>query len=167
MRTIIALGIVIITLAFPSAVQAQATAYAGIYAEVVSPAFIEKSADLTFNEINTYGKSSAVILNTSDNLTTPGLESSQSGQGTLAAFSIAGSDHPTLDISLPGEAITLSNSGSNPLVISNFTSITDTSGTLNGTGRVIKIGATLHIAEKQAAGTFADRNSFQVTFNYN
>ena len=167
MRTIIALGIVILTLASSSKVKAQVTAYASIYAEVVSPAFIEKSADLTFNAINTSGKGGAVILNASDNLTTARMESAQTGKGTLAAFSIAGSDHPTFDISLPGEAITLGESGSSPLVISNFTSTTNAGGTLSGTGRIIKIGATLHIAEKQAAGTFADRSSFQVTFNYN
>lgn len=167
MKTIKALGIVIIALASMSPVMAQITAYANIYAEIVSPAFIEKSADLTFSDINTSRNSSAVILSSSDNLTAAGTESVQTGNGTLAEFSIAGNDHPTFDITLPDEAITMKNNGRNPLIISNFTSVVNTSGTLNATNRIIKVGATLHIAEQQAAGNFADQDSFQVTLNYN
>lgn len=164
MKAIITLGIVLIALSFSPA-YGQMTAYANIYAEVVAPAFIEKSADMTFTQISATGKSGSVVLNSTGNWSAD--DAAQAGKGTLATFSIPGNDVSAFDISLPNQEVTIQNGNSGTLKISNFTTSVTASASEGGSSRVVRIGATLHLGENPLAGNFNDQNSFQVNFNYN
>ena len=144
------------------------TAYANIYAEVVAPIGIEKTADLTFSEITSSKNSNTVVLGTDNRLTTSSsVELAQNGKGTVASFSVTGGNQSTFDVTLPKETFTISDGGSNNVRISNFTSMSSLPNTLQSTSSVIKIGATLYIPENQSAGNYNAQNPFLVTLNYN
>jgi len=93
----------------------------------------------------------------------------QAPVATNAAYSVAGSIDATYTINLPGSA-TIS-SGLNNMTIDNFVALSTTvpsatTGKLNGSGTdTFKVGATLHLANAQAAGVYA--GSFNVTVVYN
>ncbi len=146
---------------------AQATAYANIYATVVAPIGIEKTADLTFSEITSTKNNNTVVLDTDNRLTVSSVEPVRNGKGTVASFSVTGSNQSTFDVTLPKETFTISDKGSNNMRISNFTSTSTLQNTLQGNSNVIKIGATLHVPENQSAGNYNAQNPFLVTLNYN
>lgn len=167
MKAIKTFGIAIISIAFSSGAFAQLTAYANIYAEIVSPAVIEKSADLTFSQVSSSQDGSSMVLGAADAAVGSSAEPAQAVNGTLAAFSFAAGDFSTIDVSLPVEDITLRNSGSGSLSIGDFTKSSSLAMVSGANSRVIRVGATLRSNDKQPSGNYADQSSFLVTFNYN
>ena len=129
----------------------QATAYANIYVEVVAPAVVEKTADMTFRQVLTSGASGA--LQTATTL--------QSGNGTFASFTVSGSSLSTFDLSLPKETVAMSNG----MMVGDFTS----SNTMlaSGSGNIIRIGATLNTGSSTGPGNLTAQSPFPVTLNYN
>lgn len=164
MKAIITFGILLISMVSSQAF-GQMTAYANIYAEVVAPAYIEKSADMTFSRISPSANSGSVVLSGTGDL--QGAATLQAGKGTLATFTIQGNDISTFDISLPNREVVISGSNSGSVKISDFTTSVTASASSQGNRRVVSIGATLHIDENQSTGNFNDSKSFQVNFNYN
>ena len=167
MKAKVTIGIVMILIGYAIPAFAQMTAYANIYAQVVAPVGIEKTADMTFSEISSSKKSGSVVLSADNTLTASGIELTQSSKGTIASFSVTGSNQTTFDVSLPRETFTISDGASTDLMVSNFTSTPSTTNSLQNSARVIKIGATLQIPENYAAGNYSAQNSFPVTLNYN
>ncbi len=161
------LGIAIILFGSALISSAQMTAYANIYAEVVAPISIEKSADLTFSEIVASKKSSTVVLGGVTNLTTSTVEFAQTGKGTFATFSVAGGNQATFDVTLPKETFTISNGGAENMIVSDFTSTSTPANALQTSASIIKIGATLNVPQNQSAGNYSAQNPFLVTLNYN
>ncbi len=154
-KMVIGIAIFILGCSLPSF--AQMTAYANIFAEVIAPVGIEKSADLTFNQI-TSQKSATVVLG-SDDFT-------RTGNGTVASFSIRGANQTTFDVTLPKESFTIGNGDSN-MTISNFTSTATPANALQNRSGVVKIGATLNVPDNQVPGNYLAQNHFPVTLNYN
>ncbi len=167
MKAKLTIGIAILLLGVSFPTFAQVTAYANIYCEVVAPIGIEKSADLTFNEIVASRNSSTVVLGDNNNLTTSSVEFAQNGKGTLATFSVTGGNQTTFDVTLPRETFTINNGGAGDMVVSNFTSSSTPTNALLSSASVIKIGATLNVPENQTAGNYSAQNPFLVTLNYN
>jgi hypothetical protein len=167
MKAKVTLGIAVILFGCSFHAFAQATAYANIYATVVAPVGIEKKADLTFSEIISSKNSNTVVLGTDNQLTASNIEVAQNGKGTVASFSITGSNQSTFDVTLPKETFTISDGGSNTMTVSNFTSTHAQLNTLQSNSNIIKIGATLHVPENQSAGSYNAQNPFLVTLNYN
>jgi hypothetical protein len=121
---------------------------------------------MTFNDITLTQKSGSVSINTSNNISS-GLNVSQNGTATLAAFSISDSDHSTFDITLPTENITIGSGNFDNMIVSNFSSTQSVTRSINGTTREIKVGANLQIPENQMPGNYNTQNPFPVTLNYN
>ena len=167
MKAKITIGIAVILFGCSFRVFAQATAYANIYATVVAPVGIEKTADLTFSEIISSKNSSTVVLGADNQLTASSAELAQNGKGTVAAFSVTGSNQSTFDVTLPKETFAINGGGDNTLIVSDFTSTHAQLNTLQSNSSVIKIGATLHVPENQSAGNYNAQNPFLVTLNYN
>ncbi len=167
MKAKVTTGIVLILIGYAIPAFAQMTAYANIYAQVVAPVGMEKTADMTFSEIISSKKSGSVVLSADNTLTASGVELTQNSKGTIASFSVTGSNQTTFDVSLPKETFTISSGASTDLMVSNFTSLPSTSNSLQNSAKVIKIGATLRIPENHAAGNYSAQNSFPVTLNYN
>ena len=167
MKAIKIFGTAIIALAFSSGTFAQLTAYTNIYAEIVSPAVIEKSADLTFSRAGISGQTGSVVLGSMQENDISGQSAILASNGTLAAFSVAANDLSTFDVTLPAGDITLGNSSSKALRIGDFTKTTSAAMISGTNSHIIRVGATLRMEDKQLAGNFADRSSFLVTFNYN
>ncbi len=167
MKAKLTLGIAILIIGLSLHSFAQMTAYANIYCEVVAPIGIEKSADLTFNEIVSSKNTSTVILGVNNSLITSGVEIAQTGKGTLATFAVTGGNQTTFDVTLPKETFTINNGGASNMLVSNFTSTSSPTNALIASASIIKIGATLNVPENQAAGNFSAQDPFLVTLNYN
>ena len=143
MKAKIIIGISILILAGSFSSEAQMTAYANIFAEVVAPIGIGKTTDLTLNQ-TVVGQSKL--------------------SGTSATFTIEGSRQNTFNVTLPSEALTIINSAGS-MTVSNFTSTT--TNTLQGNASLISIDAKLQVNGIQTAGNYSAQNPFQVTLNYN
>jgi len=140
-KTIIGFLILIMAGSFSS--EAQMTAYANIFAEVVAPIGIGKATDLTINQ-TAVGQTNL--------------------SGTSASFKIEGSRQTIFNVTLPSEALTIINEAGS-MTVSNFTSTTTNS--LHGNASLISIDATLKVNGTQTAGNYSAKNPFQVTLNYN
>ena len=143
MKTRMTIGIAIFILACSFTSAAQMTAYANIYAEVIAPIGIEKATDLTINQT---------------------VVGQKCVSGTSASFTVKGSNLNTFNVTLPAEALTISN-GAGSMTVSNFTSTT--TNALQSNASVINIDATLKVNGNQTAGNYSAKNPFQVTLNYN
>ena len=143
MKAKIIIGISILILAGSFSSAAQMTAYANIFAEVVAPIGIGKATDLTINQ--------TVVGQTSLS-------------GTSASFKIEGSRQTIFNVTLPSEALTITNEAGS-MIVSNF--ISTTTHTQQGNASLISIDATLKVNGTQTAGNYSAKNPFQVTLNYN
>lgn len=148
----------LLTILAAAGVRAQATAYASIFAEVVAPAVVEKSADLTFN---TSHISSGAVNSSPDAVTINPGSTSSSANCTMASFTVSGSALTTYDVSLPKESLSIGAG----LSVSDFASksVVSPSESYKST---VNIGATLHLGADRKTGNLA-MGQFPVTLNYN
>jgi hypothetical protein len=167
MKAKVIIGIVAILLICSFPALAQMTAYSDIYAEVIAPIGIEKTSDLTFNEIISSNKSETADLGADNFISTTGTILSQNGNGTPASFSIAGGNLTTFDVTLPKEIFAIRGGGTNNMIVSNFTSTLSYNNAFQGSSSIIKVGATLQVPENQTTENFTAQKPFLVTLNYN
>lgn len=142
----------------------------GAAATVASAMGITKTADLSFGiVVPNVGSASTVVLDESDGRSvTGGAALVGGGTVTSASFNVTGDNNATYAFTSPG-TITLV-SGLNTMDVDTWTALSATSGdatlTLSGTGAdTMTIGATLQLADGQAAGDYAV--TFNLTIDYN
>ena len=145
MKAKFTIGIAIFILAFAVSSKAQMTAYANIYAEVIAPIGIEKATDLTINQT---------------------IVGQQSVSATAASFTVKGSSLTTFDVTIPSEALSVSN-GQSIMTVGNFTTTATPGNALQTNNNTISIAATLNVNGSQSAGNYKALDPFQVTLNYN
>lgn len=130
------------------------------------PLTIVASQDLSFGIVGGDATlpGSATIDPASGTKTVAGGACDFGGIHSPAAFAISGQKNTTYTITLPG-SVTLTSAG-NTLTLNAFTSSPNTVGIIsnNGKGNTVLVGATLHLAANQAAGTYS--GVFDVTVNY-
>ena len=135
-------------------------------ATVIQPITITKTTDLGFGSFAAprSGAGTVVMAPGSTRTHTGSIVLSHLGAGQAAAFNVAGEPNANYAITLPN-SVTLT-SGVNSMTVDTFVSTPSSTSTLSGTGTgTIEVGATLHVAQAQPAGTYA--GSFNVTVDYN
>jgi hypothetical protein len=162
-----ALAILVSSQAMATPVGARnASAKAGAGATIVVPIAIAKTVDLEFGSIAPGLSDGTVSVSTNDvrskagdlNLLTVG------NTPTAAAFIVLGSPEATYTVTLPEEISV--EAGKEKMVVEEFTSNPAGAGVLDAKGQqLLKVGATLHVAAKQAAGRYT--GNFEVTVEYN
>jgi hypothetical protein len=150
---------------------AQATATATATATIVTPISITKNVDMNFGNIAVQASAGGVVIlhpNGSRSLTGTGVTlPAAAGTVTAADFTVNGNGNYTYAITLPASTIlTITGGGSDVMTADTFTSTPNGVGTLSSGTDDLTVGASLHVAAAQTAGTYISSN-FNVTVNYN
>jgi hypothetical protein len=146
-------------------VNAQATAYANIYAEIVAPVGIEKIMDFSAGQVVTTNSNVANALSIQNTNTANSVDLSQNGNATIAAFQVTGRNN-TFAITVQQQPVVLLNESSNSVTVNNFTSEMIMQSTASGAQK-ISINAVLNVSDNQATGNYMASAPFNVTLNYN
>jgi len=147
---------------------AQVSASASIHATIVNPIAITKTIDLNFGNV-AVGALGSVVLSPTSNRSTTGGVTLPSNQGTVAAasFIVTGKNNYTYSITLPSEAITINDAGSNSMTVDSWTSTPTSTGTLSGGTSTLLVGATLNVNASQTPGVYTSDTPLSVIVNYN
>jgi hypothetical protein len=167
MKKLLVLAIVVLGFAASSFAQVSATATAT--GTIVSPIAITKAQDLNFGNVAVSATPGTVVLapDASRSITGGVTLPAVSGTVTAAHFDVTGTPSYTYAITLPSTSTTVS-SGTDNMVVDNFTSFPATTGTLDALGvQTVNVGATLNVDASQAPGTYTSAVPFEVTVNYN
>jgi hypothetical protein len=167
MKKLLVLAIVVLGFATSSFAQVSATATAS--GTIVSPIAITKTQDLNFGNVAVSATPGSVILapDASRSITGGVTLPAVSGTVTAAHFDVTGTPSYTYAITLPSTSTTVS-SGTDNMLVDDFTSFPATTGTLDATGvQTVNVGATLNVDASQAPGTYTSAVPFEVTVNYN
>ena len=148
-------------------IKAQSNATAQASVNVLSPISITKNADLSFGNIliqddtqdGTVTLSVLGVRSYSGGVT---LQESIAGTVNAAEFIVTGAHSSTFSIQLPTD-ITISNGAGGSMIVNNFISTPDGTGTISG-DTSIKVGATLNVISGQGIGLYT--GSFTVTVSY-
>ncbi|MDV6166923.1 DUF4402 domain-containing protein [Flavobacterium sp. DG1-102-2] len=167
MKKVLTISFCLLGLLITSSVSAQATATANASATIVTPISIAKTADMNFGNIATDGNVGTVVLTPGSARTFTGGVTLPAATGTVtaASFTVTGSGAYTYAITLPA-SVTIT-SGSDSMIVDNFTSTPSGTGTLSSGTQTINVGATLNLVASQAEGTYTSATAFPVTVNYN
>ncbi len=171
MKKIKSLFMIIIMNAVITGAVAQETATASSSATIVAPIAIAQSADMNFGNVATNSIGGTVVLTTSGSTSiTGGLTlPANTGTVTAAAFEVTGEANYTYTIALTMGAIILQDDAGtqNQMTVDNFVSNPDATGALTSGVQTINMGATLNVADGQAAGVYRNSGGLTVTVNYN
>ncbi|MCW1735315.1 DUF4402 domain-containing protein [Anaerorudis cellulosivorans] len=153
-------------------VNAQISATAETTAKIVSGLQITKEADLNFGSMfspRNGGGTVTVDVNNQRAATGVQLATVTGESITAAQFKVTGDPNATFTITFPYSFSVINTDGSgSSMLVDNFTynSITSPS-TLDGNGeKIIKIGATLHVYNYQALGTYKNTTDLKITVAY-
>jgi hypothetical protein len=147
---------------------AQVTASANAEATIVTPIGITKTVDMNFGNVAVSTALGTVVLTPASTRSKTGGVTLPTNNGTVSAasFDVTGEGNFTYSITLPSSATTI-NSGLNTMTIDTWTSAPSGTGALTAGAQTLTVGATLHVAGSQAAGTYTSAVPFDVTVNYN
>jgi hypothetical protein len=157
-----------------STMQAQVSATSTTEATIIAPISIDKDIDLNFGNLAVGGLGGVVTLAPDvlatrtqvGGVTFPAV----TGPFTAAIFTVGGLMDQTYSIAIsPASLLITRQSGTETMLVNNFTSTPSPTGQLNGSGaETIYVGADLTVAALQAAGVYVSgANDFTVTVNYN
>lgn len=153
-------------LAAPAAF-AQSSATASATVKINKAILLTKDSDMNFGDVYASDLAAGtVVLSTADTATPTGVLLGTTTP-TSAAFTVTGANNKTYAITLPG-SVTLSDGASHTMTVDAFTSNPNGTGTLSSAGsQTLKVGATLHVGQSQAEGTYTSTAPFTVTVGYN
>jgi hypothetical protein len=167
MKKLISVGLLLLAFSAGSFAQVSATATAS--ATIVGPIAIANTANMNFGNVAVSTVAGTVVLTPAAARSVTGGCTLPATVGTVAAgaFNVTGAPNYTYAITLPAAATTIS-FGANNMTVDTWTSTPSGTGTLSGAGaQALTVGATLHVAGSQAAGTYISATPFTVTVNYN
>jgi hypothetical protein len=171
MKKIKSLFMIIIMNAVITGAVAQETATASSSATIVAPIGIAQSVDMNFGNVATNSTGGTVVLTTGGSTSITGGLTLPANTGTItaAAFEVTGEANYTYTIELTIGAIILQDDAGtqNQMTVDNFVSNPDATGALTSGVQTINMGATLNVADGQAAGVYRNSGGLTVTVNYN
>ncbi|MFB0903113.1 MAG: DUF4402 domain-containing protein [Nonlabens sp.] len=171
MKKIKSLFMIIIMNAVITGAVAQETATASSSATIVAPIGIAQSVDMNFGNVATNSIGGTVVLTTGGSTSITGGLTLPANTGTItaAAFEVTGEANYTYTIELTIGAIILQDDAGtqNQMTVDNFVSNPDATGALTSGVQTINMGATLNVADGQAAGVYRNSGGLTVTVNYN
>jgi len=132
-------------------------------ATVVSGIAISQNTALSFGNFAA-GTGGTVVIGTDGARSQTGAVSlSTVDAGSQGIFDVTGEGNATFAITLPANA-TLT-SGANTMTVDTFTSDPSGTGTLSSGSASINVGATLTVADSQAAGSYSGTYTVSVDYN--
>jgi hypothetical protein len=162
-------ALAIVLLAFGAATFAQVgvSATATATATIITPIAITKTFDMNFGNVAVNALAGTVIMTPAGARSVTGgcTLPVTAGTVTAAAFTITGLADATYAITLPLAATTIT--AVSTMTVDTWTSNPTTTGVLTLGTQTLTVGATLHVAASQAAGTYVSGTPFTVTVNYN
>ena len=164
------LALTVLFSAIISGTFAQVSATATATGTIVTPIAISNTTNMNFGNVAVSSSLGSVIMTPASSRSATGGVTLPvvSGTVTAAAFAVTGVANYTYSITLPGSATTISDGNGHNMTVDTWTSDPTPTGTLNGTGaETLYVGATLHVAGSQVAGTYVSGTPFTVTVNYN
>lgn len=149
-----------------------ASATANATAEIIAPISVQKyaagvtSGDLAFGTIIAGSSASTVTVAASDSSRTLATGDAVLISSTYGAaeFSAQGAADASFTVTLPTEAITLSDGDSHTMSVDQFTMNGDTSFDSNGSAS-FSVGGTLTVGASQVAGSYSGTFSVDVAYN--
>jgi len=167
MKAKIILGISLLSLFTALNSLAQATAYANIFATVVAPVGINTTLGEHSGEIVLSQTSVTNENNKESIITASGIALNYDGLASLATFSVTDAKNSTFDITLPSENLKFGSDNLTTLSVSDFSSKQTYTTTLQGSRKVITIGAKVNLPDNQIFSSYKAQNQYPVTLNYN
>ena len=146
--------------------QTSATASFTASATIIQPIGITTTSNMNFAGID--AKSGGAVTLTPENTrTTSGsLVLADAATVSAAAFKVTGEAGFAFSVSLPKEEYVLT-SGSENMIIRDFTSSHTAGENLENGSRIIRVGATLDVNPDQKPGVYNSKGAMLVTVNYN
>lgn len=164
--TLLAIGMIAV---FSNNLMAQttstATDAAAAYATIIAPITITNTIDLNFGDVvdgTGYVTLSTAGVRASDYQAFSG---TQVGTVSAASFGITGQGAYTYAITLPTVDVTITETGSDTMIVNAFVSDPSGTGTLSSGTDTVLVGATLNVVATQTAGLYT--GTFDVTVAYN
>lgn len=154
-------------------VNAQVSAAAETTAKIVGGLQITKEADLNFGSMfSPRNGGGTVTVDVNNQRTSNGVQlATVTGETiTAAQFKVIGEPNATITITFPYSfSVTNTDGSGSSMLVDGFTYNNITSpSTLDGNGeKIIKIGATLHVYNYQALGTYKNTTDLKITIAYN
>jgi hypothetical protein len=140
------------------------TATATVSVVTIRPMTLVKTSDLDFGSLIPSATAGTVVIDPNNNArTTTGGVSVAGGAPSAARFTGTGILNLAAFITLPA-SITLTNSASNTMVVSNITTNGGTTRLFVGAAIDVRVGGTLGVAANQAVGDYVGQ--FNVTVFY-
>lgn len=139
---------------------------ATVSVDIVSTISITTQNGLLFGDISSSAAAGSLSINASGTRTTTGgVTINTAIAGSPAAFDVQGDAGASYSITLP-VSVLLSDSGSNNMLVDNFTSTPTPAGVLNAGGQQsLFVGATLNVGSNQPFGSYAGLMSVTVDYN--
>ena len=163
------LALLILFFGFTAGTFAQVSATATATATIVTPITIVNAGNMNFGNVAVSSSLGTVVLTPASTRSATGGVTLPVVTGTVAAatFTVSGQPNYTYSITLPGSATTITDGASHNMTVDTWTSTPTPTGTLTGGTETLTVGATLHVAANQPAGTYVSGIPFTVTVNYN
>jgi hypothetical protein len=164
MKNLLALAIIV--LGFSAASFGQVTATAITNATIITPIAITKTANLEFGNIAVNPTLGGTVVMPTSGVRTKTLGVTlpvSTGTPGQASFTVTGLAGSTFSFGLP-TAFTILGPG-DPMTVDAFTS--SSTGTLSSGTEIVTVGATLHVAAAQLAGSYTNTTGLIITVNYN
>ena len=145
---------------------AQATANFTASATIIQPIGITTTSNMNFANLD--AKSGGAVILTPENtrLSSGDVVLADGTSASAASFTVTGETGFTYAVTLPASEYVLTN-GTESMIIKDFTSSIDNSGSLAGGSQNISVGATLNVNPNQTPGNYTSPSGFNVTVNYN
>ncbi len=156
----------IFAILFTTVIYAQATATFNASATIIQPIGITTTSDLSFANLDARNGGSVTLTPDNSRISLGDVDLAEGGNVSAATFKITGQKGLTYAISIPKEDYVLT-SGSESMIINNFTTDAIGNNTIAEGSQIIHIGATLNVNPNQTPGNYVSPAGFNVTVNYN
>jgi hypothetical protein len=164
---LLGIGVAVCTDAAP----AQTTVSATARFRIASPVSIHQEEDMSFGDMDLEGAAGTVTLTAREGALRPagGVALPEvAGSVKPAAFRVEGESNYTYAITLPsGDYIVKEYATERTMVVNNFVSYPQATGTLTAGSQTLLVGATLHVGSTPTGGVYTNTSGFDVTVNYN
>lgn len=143
-----------------------ATTTATVSANIVKPISLNTQSGLNFVDVSPNIFAGTVVLSPDGSrVATGGASIKSSVNGEAATFEVQGEPNAVYSISLP-EAVLLTGSAGNNMLVDRFTSLPSSSGRISANGlQTLSVGARLNVGSNQAFGPYAGTMSVRIDYN--
>ena len=151
---------------FTNLMFAQATATFNASATIIQPIGITTISDLSFANLDARNGGAVTLTPDNSRISAGDVDLAEGGNVSAATFEVKGQAGLTYAISIPKNDYVLT-SGSESMIINNFTTDATSDNALADGSQTIHVGATLNVKPNQTPGKYLSPAGFNVTVNYN